>query len=61
MSQFRSPELRLVLQVIGLATVIAFGIKGIMPQVPIPATDSVAFAAIVLPSLIVALILKFRS
>ena len=44
----------------GLSTTIALGIKYAMPAFPIPVNDAIALFFIVLPSAIVALILKFQ-
>ena len=53
-------EIGVVLKVMGLSTTIALGIKYAMPAFPIPVSDVIALFAILLPSAIVALILKFR-
>ena len=54
-------NLGVVLKVMGLSTAIALGIKYVMPAFPIPVSNAIALFAIVLPSAIVALILKFKS
>ena len=53
-------EIGVVLKVMGLSTTIALGIKSVMPSFPIPVSDAIALFAILLPSAIVALILKFQ-
>ncbi len=53
-------EIGVVLKVMGLSTTIALGIKYVMPAFPIPGSDAIALFAIVLPSAIVALILRFQ-
>lgn len=53
-------DLGVVLKVMGLSTTIALGIKYAMPAFPIPVNDAIALFFIVLPSAIVALILKFQ-
>lgn len=50
-----------VLKVMGLSTTIALGIKYVMPAFPIPGSDAIALFFILLPSAIVALILKFQN
>ena len=50
-----------VLKVMGLSTTIAFGIKYAMPAFSIPASDSIALFSILLPSAIVAIVLKFKA
>ena len=54
-------DLGVVLKVMGLSTTIAFWIKYAMPSFPIPVGDSIALFSILLPSAIVALILKFQT
>ncbi len=49
-----------VLKVMGLSTTIALGIKYAMPSFAIPVSDAIALFAILLPSAIVALILKVQ-
>jgi hypothetical protein len=54
-------DMSVVLKVMGFSTAIALWIKYAMPAFPIPVSSSIALAAILLPSAIVALILKFRA
>jgi|GEM_PF-1935141 len=54
-------DLGVILKVMGLSTTIALLIKYAMPSFPIPVGDSIALFSILLPSAIVALILKFQS
>jgi hypothetical protein len=60
-SQFNlRQDLGIVLKVMGFSTAIALWIKYVMPAVPIPVSSSIALVVILLPSAIVALILKLR-
>jgi hypothetical protein len=54
-------DLVVVLKVMGLSSAIALWIKYVMPAFPIPASSPIALLLILLPSAIVALILKLRS
>ena len=53
-------DMGVVLKVMGLSTTIALGIKYVMPSFAIPVSDAIALFTILLPSAIVALILKFQ-
>ncbi len=53
-------DIGVILKVMGFSTAIALWIKYVMPAVPIPVSSSIALAAILLPSTIIALILKLR-
>ncbi len=53
-------DLAVVLKVMGLSSAIALWIKYVMPAWPIPASSPIALLLILLPSAIVALVLKVR-
>jgi hypothetical protein len=53
-------DLGVVFKVMGLSSAITLWIKYVMPAVPIPASSPIALLLILLPSAIVALILKLR-
>jgi hypothetical protein len=48
-SQPRSSELGLIIKVLLLSTLLAFGIRYLGPLLPLPPTDSVALAMVLLP------------
>jgi hypothetical protein len=54
-------DFEVVIKVMGLSVAIALAIKFLMPTFPIPATDAIALGLILLPSAIVALMLKLRT
>ena len=54
-------DIGVVVRVMGLSIAIALWIKYVMPAFPIPATSSIALMAILLPSTLIALILKFKA
>jgi hypothetical protein len=53
-------DIGVILKVMGFSTAIALWIKYVMPAFPIPVSSSIALVVILLPSAIVALILKLR-
>jgi hypothetical protein len=50
-----------ILPVLGLSTLISFGIKYVAPQLTIPATDQVALILVLLPTIVIAALLLLKT